>query len=384
MTRLLRCSLLVGFVGLFAAIGCGDDEAEDDGAGAQGATGAEGGSGGSGNEGGSTGGGAGCEVPPECTAVTVDQLKLTSFSEEDPRTGAMFGAGYSGVPMPGLGAAGDDLFRLEFYDAAATGTIDLGTGDQTNYKTCKTCVLAIEDLSEDGPPAKIYFQAAGSLALGSTTPPFVSGELTCVKLVEVEVDFRTYESTPVEGGSCLFLASAELDIPPPPMGWECPPQYYDADDGCDCACGALDPDCSDPTLDVFGCEEGQTCSADGLSCEGVPTAWTCAADQYDGGAGNGCDCNCGTSDPDCDIAAEPVEGCQAGEMCSVVGGCYPAAWTCDPTYYGDALCDCGCGVLDVDCPDALVGSCGYCDNEGSCSTTACPGTINPTNNAVCG
>ncbi len=62
----------------------------------------------------------------------------------------------------------------------------------------------------------------------------------------------------------------------------------------------------------------------------------------------------------------------------------PAAWTCDPTYYGDDLCDCGCGAVDVDCANALVGSCEYCDDEGSCSTASCPGTINPTNSAVCG
>ena len=39
---------------------------------------------------------------------------------------------------------------------------------------------------------------------------------------------------------------------------------------------------------------------------------------------------------------------------------------------------------EVDCADATVGSCQYCADEGSCSTTDCPGTINPANNAVCG
>ena len=61
----------------------------------------------------------------------------------------------------------------------------------------------------------------------------------------------------------------------------------------------------------------------------------------------------------------------------------PAGWTCDASYYNDGNCDCGCGVADSDCADATVGSCDYCDDTGSCNTATCPGTINPTNNAVC-
>lgn len=62
----------------------------------------------------------------------------------------------------------------------------------------------------------------------------------------------------------------------------------------------------------------------------------------------------------------------------------PAGWTCDAMYYGDGPCDCGCGVQDSDCADLLVATCEYCDDTGSCNTDTCPGTINATNNAVCG
>lgn len=62
----------------------------------------------------------------------------------------------------------------------------------------------------------------------------------------------------------------------------------------------------------------------------------------------------------------------------------PANWSCDPDYFNDGLCDCGCAAADVDCADALVGSCDYCDDVGSCSEdAACPGSIDPTNNAIC-
>jgi hypothetical protein len=30
-------------------------------------------------------------------------------------------------------------------------------------------------------------------------------------------------------------------------GWTCPPQYYNAGDGCECGCGIFDPDCPDAT-----------------------------------------------------------------------------------------------------------------------------------------
>ena len=61
----------------------------------------------------------------------------------------------------------------------------------------------------------------------------------------------------------------------------------------------------------------------------------------------------------------------------------PSQWSCDVTYYGDAICDCGCGVIDIDCADATVGSCDYCDDSGSCATETCPANIDPNNNAVC-
>jgi len=58
-----------------------------------------------------------------------------------------------------------------------------------------------------------------------------------------------------------------LCVPPPP-GWTCNPTYYGTNDGCDCGCGALDPDCSDATVgscefcgDIGACDQGdQSCS----------------------------------------------------------------------------------------------------------------------------
>ena len=131
----------------------------------------------------------------------------------------------------------------------------------------------------------------------------------------------------------------------------------------------------------------------------VPPEWTCDAGFY--GTDDGCDCGCGALDPDCDDAsAESCDdcgdegGCNAGnESCSAIDptqnwlckAAPPPAWTCDPSYYGsDDGCDCGCGVLDPDCKDATVASCEYCGEDGACDAgSADCSTINSTQNWLC-
>jgi hypothetical protein len=56
-----------------------------------------------------------------------------------------------------------------------------------------------------------------------------------------------------------FYASPAL-----PATWACPSSWYNSVDGCDCACGAPDPDCVKPDQTLFRCASGQTCSAGGV------------------------------------------------------------------------------------------------------------------------
>ncbi|MEM6291724.1 MAG: hypothetical protein AAGA54_10680 [Myxococcota bacterium] len=52
-----------------------------------------------------------------------------------------------------------------------------------------------------------------------------------------------------------------------PEAWNCPSEYYGAEDGCDCGCGVADPDCSSASADVC-----QYCSEDGscaTSCDEI-------------------------------------------------------------------------------------------------------------------
>jgi hypothetical protein len=51
-----------------------------------------------------------------------------------------------------------------------------------------------------------------------------------------------------------------------PSTWACPTEYYNTGDGCDCNCGAWDPDCNDPNAWLYGCPSGATsCENDKVS-----------------------------------------------------------------------------------------------------------------------
>ena len=101
-----------------------------------------------------------------------------------------------------------------------------------------------------------------------------------------------------------------------PSSWACNSSYYDANDGCDCGCGAIDPDCSLSGQTLYGCEEGQVCGATGV-CEAPATeepsqgdGWTCNPSYYN--ANDGCDCDCGIPDPDCERSNQRLYNCEAG------------------------------------------------------------------------
>lgn len=164
----------------------------------------------------------------------------------------------------------------------------------------------------------------------------------------------------------------------PPVGWNCGAGAY-FDTLCDCGCGVADPACVDATnASCDNCDTAGSCSATyNIGCPGAINATdntVCdapVAENTDALCTDGID-NDFDGNTDCD---DPK--CLGHAMCPPVG------WTCFAFHYNDGTCDCGCGAKDVDCPDLLVASCVNCDWTNSCSATSCPGTINPTNNAVC-
>ncbi len=54
-----------------------------------------------------------------------------------------------------------------------------------------------------------------------------------------------------------------------PPEWTCDPNFYDTNDGCDCGCGAFDPDCPNPTSQACQfCDDPGSC-AEGLNCAAI-------------------------------------------------------------------------------------------------------------------
>jgi hypothetical protein len=143
-----------------------------------------------------------------------------------------------------------------------------------------------------------------------------------------------------EDAECGSMASSTGSCAPSdvPTSWACETASYDADDGCQCGCGAVDPDCASAS------------SADCTECD--------------------MEASCATSCDDID----PTNNA------TCVG--VPAEWTCTPAYYGgDDGCDCGCGAQDADCASSSSDDCDYCRMTGSCAASC--DDIDPTNNATC-
>lgn len=383
MRKLAMAAVLCGLVGMTLAPACGGDSSSSSG------------SGGSGSGTGGAGGAATTVTNAATSSSNTGPGPASCVEVTDVKTfGAVDKGVFAGNVEPAFGGADDDYLAV-YVSKPEKLTLAL----PANVSDCGEttgCVLVQEDATQDG-SAAIYLAKGGTLDITSYDGKFLlTGSLTDVSLVEVSIA-QSGGISEIANGKCVHVAKFAFDIKAPVDNWTCNPSYYDevkqgvAMAYCDCNCGAVDPDCSDTKLPVDGCEKGQTCGAK-ATCEGVPSAWTCGKDQYNGGAGNGCDCGCGTADPDCKLMpAEKVDGCKDGEVCGS-GKCLPPGWKCPAGYYDedeagptDGVCDCGCGVKDPDCADGKLASCDYCDDMGSCSMTECKDNmeINPDDNAVC-
>lgn len=74
--------------------------------------------------------------------------------------------------------------------------------------------------------------------------------------LEIHVNFeQVLEESDYDNNLILVPVTIDDGDPPPPEvpdEWTCNVDYYSTNDGCDCGCGALDPDCMNPT--VSACE----------------------------------------------------------------------------------------------------------------------------------
>lgn len=135
-----------------------------------------------------------------------------------------------------------------------------------------------------------------------------------------------------------------------------------------CTKDCVSPICGDGTCNLG--EEG-VCEKDcpqRLLTVDPPSGWTCPRGFY--GTRDGCHCECGAPDPDCDLwpIGLPPRNCGGVEsaFCAKrTAKCVSAsAWTCSPRFYEDGQCDCDCGIPDPDC------EAGRCDGKQPTCTAA--------------
>jgi hypothetical protein len=90
--------------------------------------------------------------------------------------------------------------------------------------------------------------------------------------IEINFDQLIVESDYSNNLILLDVSFDESDPPPPevPDEWTCDPNWYGIDDGCDCGCGALDPDCANPTVDACEyCGYRGSCNPGDMDCSDV-------------------------------------------------------------------------------------------------------------------
>jgi hypothetical protein len=351
MRNLVVRSLVMGCLGVGLLAACGGSDTVGTGAGTGGSdTGGSGGSTSSGETTTSTGMGGETSNNTTGTGGASACAQLTDASDVVGVAKNVF----EGTVVPSVGEALPDYIQI-YLPVGTSGEVTLGpVANAADCGETAVCAVIIRDFDADAMSSGGYHLAtSGTLTVESLSGYYMTGSLAGAKFVEVTIDATEGTIAEVADGVCAEYASLSIDVVPPAAGWECKAEYYGVMDGCDCDCGAVDPDCSDPAADVYGCIPGQTCNAM-AQCEGLPTGWSCDPAKFDDGMN--CDCECGALDADCDPDLSlPVAGCEMGFSC---GGaiCVPDAWTCAAAYYNETAqnasmlgCDCNCGAVDPDC-----------------------------------
>jgi hypothetical protein len=183
------------------------------------------------------------------------------------------------------------------------------------------------------------------------------------------------------------------DMFPPFNGWKCPAAAWGGGDGCDCGCGATDPDCKSaqsctaPLCNAAECKVCHDSSGRTVPCTNALHEWTCDPQRF--GSADGCDCGCGAPDPDCADKGCSGYGCRDAACARCTDSSYASdklvgcgaadTWKCDLSHYGTGDgCDCGCGVRDPDCaasdgctdPGCQSDKCEYCHRGDSADPRA--------------
>jgi len=182
-----------------------------------------------------------------------------------------------------------------------------------------------------------------------------------------------------------------------PAGWTCASGRYGSNDGCDCGCGVVDPDCSSSSIAVRGCGDSNLCTDDrcnaSAQCSYLNNTASCddgtyctVNDRCSGGTcvgGGARDCSAQTStcsSGTCDEAGRACvrtavnEGgaCSDGLYCTVndacsLGQCRGTARSCSAL---DGACTAGsCNEATDQCVAVPANEAASCDDGSRCTTT---------------
>ena len=294
--------------------------------------------------------------PPPCTAegfTVVDETAEATATD-------FYYQGYSSATDPA------DIITVELYyglggvePLQGPGSVTIGAADSdTNYATCSTCVLVWTGCTGDECTGPTYFATEGTLEISAlATGGSFTGTLTDARLVEVEIDQRTYLSTPVDEGGTWCVASVSFDAA---VAGALPCGSSE-----ECAPAAATPYCNLDTSACVQCLDGAHCAALGATPYCDPTSFACVecvTNDHCAGNANGHLCGggwCGTcaTSFDCTSAGAPV--CQpdptSGRPGCGVGG------TCAGDDAGEPGDDGPAGARDLTVGVALSGA--VCDAE---------------------
>jgi hypothetical protein len=134
-----------------------------------------------------------------------------------------------------------------------------------------------------------------------------------------------------------------------PREWTCKPEQYGSADGCHCNCGAFDPDCNPFEAVSLGCPNHDDICIPGLQNEPI-----CALRHQVLSERKLLQVQAGVAvhhpqfyfSNDTDIDGAPWGNYSKTYTRNIV----PSTWTCNPLFYGSKDgCDCECGAWDPDC-----------------------------------
>jgi|GEM_PF-1488066 len=239
-----------------------------------------------------------------------------------------------------------------FCDALQAGdtiTVELTVGNAGESAAIDTdFVLRLGDVVIGRYDSTLYGQTQSTWVFEGVIP-FDMQPGTYSLSAEINADGRIPEGNGPTPPNDVFFD--EVFVVEPPPGWTCSASFYAGRDGCDCDCGVYDPDCSDGSATLYGCNANTQCS----------TAWCngfgeCAYDDVIGGCNDGLFC---TIDDSCSLGActqSTPRSCTTEDSTCSQGVCNEDADRCDrlPINEGGA------------CDDGL-----FCTVDGSCADGQC-------------